>query len=123
MTTLTPEQARAVERRDASLLVRAGAGTGKTTVLVERFVRAVVEDGAAVEAMLAITFTEKAAAEMKTRVRRRFLELGRRDDARPPRARGSRPSTGCARGSCARTRSAPASTRTSACSTRSRPTG
>jgi ATP-dependent helicase/nuclease subunit A len=82
MTMLTPEQARAVERRDASLLVRAGAGTGKTTVLVERFVRAVVEDGAAVEAMLAITFTEKAAAEMKTRVRRRFLELGRRSDAR-----------------------------------------
>ncbi len=82
MTALTPEQTRAVERRDASLLVRAGAGTGKTTVLVERFVRAVVEDGAAVEAMLAITFTEKAAAEMKTRVRRRFLELGRRADAR-----------------------------------------
>ena len=82
MTALTPEQARAVERRDASLLVRAGAGTGKTTVLVERYVRAVVDDGAAVESMLAITFTEKAAAEMRTRVRRRFLELGRRDDAR-----------------------------------------
>jgi ATP-dependent helicase/nuclease subunit A len=82
VTELTEEQARAVERRDASLLVRAGAGTGKTTVLVERFVQAVVEDGAGVESMLAITFTEKAAAEMKTRVRRRFLELGRRDDAR-----------------------------------------
>ena len=81
-TTLTTEQARAVERRDASLLVRAGAGTGKTTVLVERFVRAVVDDDATVESMLAITFTEKAAAEMKTRVRRRFLELGRRGDAR-----------------------------------------
>jgi ATP-dependent helicase/nuclease subunit A len=82
VTGLTTEQARAVERRDASLLVRAGAGTGKTTVLVERFVRAVVDDGAAVDSMLAITFTEKAAAEMKTRVRRRLLELGRRDDAR-----------------------------------------
>ncbi len=82
MTALTPEQARAVERRDGSLLVRAGAGTGKTTVLVERFVRAVLEDGAAVESILAITFTEKAAAEMKARVRRRFLELGRRDEAR-----------------------------------------
>ena len=82
MTALTPEQARAVERRDGSLLVRAGAGTGKTTVLVERFVRAVLEDGAAVESILAITFTEKAAAEMKARVRRRFLELGRRDEGR-----------------------------------------
>jgi ATP-dependent helicase/nuclease subunit A len=79
---LTPEQERAVERRDGSLLVRAGAGTGKTTVLVERFVRAVTEDGAAVEQVLAITFTEKAAAEMKSRVRRRFLDLGRREDAR-----------------------------------------
>src|SRR5918996_5253478 len=82
MTVLTPEQARAVERRDASLLVRAGAGTGKTAVLVERFVQAVAEDGTPVESILAITFTEKAAAEMKTRVRRRFLELGRRADAR-----------------------------------------
>jgi len=79
---LTPEQRRAVERRDASLLVRAGAGTGKTTVLVERFVEAVTEDGAEVEQVLAITFTEKAAAEMKSRVRRRFLKLGRREDAR-----------------------------------------
>ncbi|MGH3100565.1 MAG: UvrD-helicase domain-containing protein, partial [Thermoleophilia bacterium] len=82
MSGLTAEQERAVERRDGSLLVRAGAGTGKTTVLVERFVRAVTEDGVDVERMLAITFTEKAAAEMKSRVRRRFLELGRREDAR-----------------------------------------
>jgi ATP-dependent helicase/nuclease subunit A len=79
---LTPEQGRAVERRDGSLLVRAGAGTGKTTVLVERFVEAVAEDGVEVDKVLAITFTEKAAAEMKSRVRRRFLELGRREDAR-----------------------------------------
>jgi ATP-dependent helicase/nuclease subunit A len=79
---LTPEQQRAVDRRDGSLLVRAGAGTGKTTVLVERFVRAVVDDGAAVDSVLAITFTDKAAAEMKGRVRRRFLELGLREEAR-----------------------------------------
>ncbi len=82
MRELTAEQRAAVERRDGSLLVRAGAGTGKTTVLVERFVRAVTEDGAEVDQVLAITFTEKAAAEMKSRVRSRFLELGRRDDAR-----------------------------------------
>jgi ATP-dependent helicase/nuclease subunit A len=79
---LTPEQRAAVDRRDGSLLVRAGAGTGKTTVLVERFVQAVVEDDTEVEQILAITFTEKAAAEMKSRVRKRFLDLGRRDDAR-----------------------------------------
>jgi ATP-dependent helicase/nuclease subunit A len=82
VVSLTPEQERAVARRDRSLMVRAGAGTGKTTVLVERFVQAVSEDGVPVEGILAITFTEKAAAEMKTRVRARFMELGFRDEAR-----------------------------------------
>jgi ATP-dependent helicase/nuclease subunit A len=81
-SALTREQVRAVDRRDGSLLVCAGAGTGKTTVLVERFVRAVIDEGTPVESMLAITFTEKAAAEMKTRVRRRFMELRRPIEAR-----------------------------------------
>jgi len=81
-SALTDEQERAVSRRDHSLMVRAGAGTGKTTVLVERFVRAVTEDGVPVEGILAITFTDKAAAEMRTRVRTRFVELDRRADAR-----------------------------------------
>src|SRR5918992_2711609 len=78
----TEEQRRAIDRRDGSLLVRAGAGTGKTSVLVERFVRAVLDDGAAVGAILAITFTDKAAAEMRSRVRGRLIELQRRDLAR-----------------------------------------
>jgi ATP-dependent helicase/nuclease subunit A len=84
--TLTDEQRRAVERRDGSLLVSAGAGAGKTSVLVERFVAAVREDGVAVDAILAITFTEKAAAELKSRVRRRFVELGAIDEARAAEA-------------------------------------
>jgi ATP-dependent helicase/nuclease subunit A len=79
---LTEEQLRAVERRDGPLLVSAGAGAGKTSVLVERFVRAVLEDGVAVDAILAITFTEKAAAEMKGRVRDRFRTLGAAAEAR-----------------------------------------
>ena len=82
MTGFTDEQLATIGRRDGSLLVRAGAGTGKTSVLVEHFVRAVTEDGVEVDSILAITFTEKAAAEMKARVRQGFAELGRRDDAR-----------------------------------------
>jgi len=82
----TDEQLRAIERRDGSLLLSAGAGTGKTSVLVERFVRAVVEDGVEVDSILAITFTEKAAAELRTRVHRRFLDYELPERARDAEA-------------------------------------
>ena len=82
MTAFTEEQLRAIQRRDGDLLVSAGAGTGKTSVLVERFSRAVLEDGVAVDSILAITFTEKAAAELAHRVRQRFRDLNALDQAR-----------------------------------------
>jgi ATP-dependent helicase/nuclease subunit A len=82
MTKLTDEQELAVTRREGSLLVAAGAGSGKTSVLVERFVRAVREDGVAPGRILAITFTERAAGELRERVRARLLELGEREAAR-----------------------------------------
>jgi ATP-dependent helicase/nuclease subunit A len=80
--TFTDEQRRAIERREGGLLVAAGAGSGKTSVLVERFARAVLDDGVAVDAILAITFTEKAAAELKARVRDRFASAGHHAEAR-----------------------------------------
>ena len=83
---LTPEQSEAVERRDGPLFLSAGAGSGKTRVLVERFVAAVCEDEVPVERILAITFTEKAAAELKKRLRDRFLERGEREHARAAEA-------------------------------------
>ena len=49
---------------DENLFVEAGAGTGKTTALVGRMVALVVDEGIAVEEIAAITFTEKAAAEL-----------------------------------------------------------
>ena len=64
------------------MFVSAGAGTGKTTVLVERFVEAVCERGLDVESMLVITYTERAAGELKGRIRQRLRELGRHDLAR-----------------------------------------
>jgi ATP-dependent exoDNAse (exonuclease V) beta subunit len=84
--TLTSEQERAVARRQGSLLLAAGAGSGKTAVLVERFARTVVEDGVAPGKILAITFTERAAGELRERVRARLLELGRREAARQAEA-------------------------------------
>ncbi len=83
---LTEEQECAVECRQGSLLLAAGAGTGKTSVLVERFVRAVLEDGLAPSRILAITFTERAAGELKERIRARFAALGAREAARDTEA-------------------------------------
>ncbi len=78
----TAEQADAIARRQGPLLLSANAGSGKTSVLSERFVRSVLEDEVEPGRILAITFTDKAAGELRTRVRGRFVELGRRDRAR-----------------------------------------
>jgi ATP-dependent helicase/nuclease subunit A len=71
----TPEQAAAIAARDRDVLCEAGAGTGKTRVLVERYCEAVDADRLGTESVLAFTFTERAAAELRARVRR---ELTRR---------------------------------------------
>ncbi len=84
--SLTAEQSDAVRRRTGSLLLEANAGSGKTSVLVERFVRSVLEDGVRPSRILAITFTERAAGELRARVRQRFVELNRRDEARETEA-------------------------------------
>ncbi len=72
----TAEQTLAIERRRGELLLDAGAGSGKTSVLVERFARAVHEDGIGVGQILTITFTEKAAAELRERIRVRLRDAG-----------------------------------------------
>ncbi len=73
----TPEQRAAIEARDRDVFLEAGAGTGKTRVLVDRYCDAVDLDGVDPERILAFTFTERAAAEMRRRVR---VELGRRGE-------------------------------------------
>ncbi len=78
----TPEQRAAIEDRSGSALLAANAGSGKTAVMVERFVEAVRIDGVAVGAILALTFTEKAAGELRERVRRRLSDLGEDEHAR-----------------------------------------
>ena len=75
MTTgFSAEQLAAIQARAPIVTVSAGAGSGKTSVLVERFIDLVQRDGVSPLEILAITFTEKAAAEMKERIVRRFEE-------------------------------------------------
>jgi ATP-dependent exoDNAse (exonuclease V) beta subunit len=76
--TVNREQLRAIEEQGV-VFVSAGAGTGKTTVIVERFCRAVCERGFDVDSILVITYTERAAGELRGRIRKRLHELGRHD--------------------------------------------
>src|SRR5258708_30751510 len=78
---LNPEQQAAVEARGL-VFVSAGAGTGKTKVLVERCARAVCDEGIDVASILVITYTEKAAGELRSRIRAGLVERGRPDLAR-----------------------------------------
>ena len=65
---LNAAQSDAVSHGAGPLLIVAGAGTGKTTVLTQRYVRLLNEPGMSTENVLALTFTEKAAGEMEDRV-------------------------------------------------------
>jgi ATP-dependent exoDNAse (exonuclease V) beta subunit len=76
------EQQRAAVEATGEVFVSAGAGTGKTAVLVERFVRAVCDRGLDVDSILVITYTRRAAGELRTRIRAAFAERGRNDLAR-----------------------------------------
>jgi len=65
---LNDEQKKAIEHDQGPLLVIAGAGTGKTTVVTERVCRLIEKGSASPGEILALTFTEKAASEMEERV-------------------------------------------------------
>ena len=65
---LNPNQALAVETMDGPLRILAGAGTGKTTVLTKRIINIIKKDKARPQQILAVTFTRKAANEMKARL-------------------------------------------------------
>lgn len=75
---LNPEQSRAVTHESGPLLIVAGAGTGKTTVITRRIAYLIQEKAISSDHILALTFTEKAAAEMETRVEK-LLPLGYAD--------------------------------------------
>jgi len=79
MAELTREQRDAALADDRAVAVVAGAGTGKTRVLTERYLDLVLRRDVKVPRILAVTFTEKAAREMKERIRGALRGKGRTD--------------------------------------------
>src|SRR5438105_10729749 len=79
---------------DDTLFVDAGAGTGKTTAIVERIAELVASGRVAMAQLVAITFTEAAAAELRTRVREALQAVAQRSTRKEEeRVRCSRAST------------------------------
>lgn len=94
LTGLNPEQRRAVETTEGPLLIQAGAGSGKTKTLTHRIAHIIASGKATAFNILAVTFTNKAAKEMRSRV---ATLLGQNSDNR-----GFMPFMGTFHGICVR---------------------
>ncbi len=70
------QQLEAILATDGPVLIIAGPGSGKTFTLVERIVYLITQKGVAPESLFVVTFTDKAARELTTRISNRLTELG-----------------------------------------------
>ncbi len=75
----TEEQLRAIEA-EGKVIVSASAGSGKTTVMIERIIRKIIA-GTKIEEILAVTFTKKAAAQMKEKLSKALIDKINASDA------------------------------------------
>ena len=71
-----PQQLEAILATDGPVLIIAGPGSGKTFTIVERIVYLITHKGVAPESLFVVTFTDKAARELTTRISNRLSELG-----------------------------------------------
>lgn len=76
---LTTEQEKAAFCDKAEVFVAAGAGSGKTKLLVERYLYLVLEKGIPLSRLVTVSFTRKAASELKDRIRKKLIENGEPD--------------------------------------------
>ncbi|QGG41840.1 UvrD-helicase domain-containing protein [Aeromicrobium yanjiei] len=75
-----PDRDRITNDTASTLFVNAGAGSGKTTALVDRIATLVLRDRVPLQSIAAVTFTEKAGAELRDRLRERFEGASKGDD-------------------------------------------
>lgn len=81
MSKMTSEQDLVIQDKTSRLTVRAAAGSGKTRTLVARYLRYITDDGLNPDQILTITFTRKAAAEMKKKIVSELRAVGRTREA------------------------------------------
>lgn len=75
MPKWTEQQQNAIDARGSNILVSAAAGSGKTAVLVERVVNMITKERVPVDRLLIVTFTNAAAAEMRSRISAKLSEI------------------------------------------------
>ena len=71
---LKPEQLKVINHEKGNILVSASAGSGKTFAMIQRLIRLITEGKASVTEILAVTFTEAAAADMKEKLKKALTE-------------------------------------------------
>lgn len=76
----TKEQLQAINSRGKNVLVSASAGSGKTSIMIERIVKIILNREADIESVLAVTFTKMAAEEMKERLLKALKEKAFKDE-------------------------------------------